>query len=304
MQEQKSILLIGSGVIGSVYGGQLALAGHEVSVLAYGEHERDVAEHGLRLKNIASGKLDTVKVRLATSAPTKIFDIIIVAVRAEQLQAVFPTLRTLSGQPHIIFFGNNPDGHAALPDDLPGTVQLAFPGVGGTIVDGVIEYIPVDQQPTALEATKSPLGKLVESSLTTRGFKVQTIDAMDGWLAHHTVFISCMSTAILKCDGDAAKLGRDHAALKLLCRAISEGFASLKRHNVNGAPKNLGVLHSRILLPIAIWYWGKLLRSPKGELYFAAHARHAPEEVRILADWVLQHYTDNATPYLVKLLEP
>lgn len=35
--------------------------------------------------------------------------------------------------------------------------------------------------------------------------------------------------------------------------------------------------------PVAIRYWARSMRSPMGELAFAAHARHAEPEMRALA---------------------
>lgn len=304
MTKRISILLIGSGVIGSVYAGQFALEGHDVSVLAFAERERKLAQDGIRLKNVQTGKADSATVQIVDTSSGQQFDLVIVALRADQLASTFPALRQLKGSPHIVFFGNNPDGHKAIPDDLPGTVQLAFPGIGGSIVDDVVEYIPVDQQPTSLEVSDSPTSQVIHDVLNARGFTLQDNANMDGWLAHHTVFISCISVAILRKNGVPADLANDRAAMRALCRAIEEGFGMLKAQHIGGAPKNLATLHSRWLRPIAVIYWSKLLRSAKGELYFGAHARHASDEVYKLADWALAHCPkDYDAPHLKQLLK-
>ncbi|MCA9336101.1 hypothetical protein KC967_04360 [Candidatus Saccharibacteria bacterium] len=304
MAKHLSILLIGSGVIGSVYAGQFALEGHGVSVLAFGERERKLAKDGIRLKNVQTGKTEVAKVQVAGTSSGQQFDLVIVALRADQLASAFPALRKLKGSPHIVFFGNNPDGHKIIPSDLPGTVQLAFPGIGGSIVDDVVEYIPVDQQPTSLEVSDSPTSQVIHDVLSARRFTLQDIADMDGWLAHHTVFISCISVAILRKNGLPADLANDREAMRTLCRAIEEGFAMLKAQHLGGAPKNLVTLHSRWLRPIAVMYWSKLLRSPKGELYFGAHARHASDEVYQLATWTLARCPKNYdAPRLKHLLE-
>jgi hypothetical protein len=36
-------------------------------------------------------------------------------------------------------------------------------------------------------------------------------------------------------------------------------------------------------LPLAARYWARLFASPRGEYYFARHARHAPQEMAALA---------------------
>lgn len=283
---QLNILLIGSGVIGSIYGGQAALAGHSLWVLAHGDREHDIARHGIRLRNVDTGVSETATARLAQTADQRDYDLVMVAVQAAQLPSTFPALRTLRGDPHIVFFGNNPEGHMAMPQDIPGSVELAFPGVGGNLNNGVVDYVQVTQQATAFEATTAPASKTLQAALQIRGFPVQQIAHMDGWLQYHAVFISCVSAALQHTGIDTMRLGRDRKQLNLMCRAIEEGFGVLKGQRVPGLPRNLAVLHHPLLRFVAVRYWGSVMRSPKGELYFAAHVRHAPGEVKTLTDWV------------------
>jgi ketopantoate reductase len=283
-----SALLIGCGVIGSVYGGQIALAGHRLWVLSYGGRKHELRQ-GIRLHDLGSGIYQTVKVELAQSADEREYDLVLVAVPVGRLDSTFPALRLLRGSPHIIFLGNNPEGHAAIPGDLPGTSEIAFPGVGGSLQEGVVGYAHIAEQPTTFEANASPLGKKFQAILESQGFKVQRTANMDGWLQYHAVLISCISAALLKSGTDSAKLGNDPKLLNLMCRAIEAGFQALRIQHVKGLPLNLRILHSALLRPIARRYWGKLLRSPKGELFFAGHVRHSSDEVQNLAQWTLAH---------------
>lgn len=302
--EPMDVLLIGSGVIGSIYAGQVSLAGHRVWALAHGDRERELAEQGIRLRNVDTDITETAKVELAQTADERDYDLVIVAVQAAQLASTFPALRKLRGVPHIVFFGNNPEGRVAIPDDIQGSVELAFPGVGGGMKDGVVEYVQVTQQPTAFESTPDPAGKALQAALETRGFPIQQISHMDGWLKYHAVLISCISMALLKTDVDTRRLGNDPKLLHQMCRAIEEGFKSLKAQHVQGLPRNLALLHNPLLHFVATRYWGGIMRSPKGELYFGAHTRHAPDEARILASWVLQHVVRDSggTDHLRSLL--
>jgi len=290
------VLLIGSGVIGSIYAGQVSLAGHRLWVLAYGDRERELAKRGIRLRNADTGVTETAKVELAQTANERRYDLVIVAVQAAQLASTFPALRKLQGAPHIIFFGNNPEGHAAIPGDIPGSIELAFPGVGGGIKDGVVEYVRITQQPTAFECNAGLASKALQAALEIRGFSTQQIAHMDGWLKYHAVLVGCISTALLKTGVDTQRLGNDPKLLRQMCRAIEEGFKSLQVQHIPGLPRNLALLHNPLLRFVAVRYWGGIMRSAKGELYFGAHTRHAPDEVRTLANWVLQHVVrDNAS---------
>ena len=49
------VLVLGAGVIGSVYAGKLLQAGHEVVVLARGHRLSDLQAHGLVLQDAESG---------------------------------------------------------------------------------------------------------------------------------------------------------------------------------------------------------------------------------------------------------
>jgi hypothetical protein len=87
-----------------------------------------------------------------------------------------------------------------------------------------------------------------------------------------------------------------------MCRAISEAFAALRAAGTAGLPGNLAVLHSPLLRMVAVRYWARTMRSPMGELCFAAHARHAEAEMRTLGHDVEARIT--GSPALAKLLAP
>lgn len=215
------------------------------------------------------------------------FDLVLVALRRDHLPSAADQLARLSGRPLVLFFGNNPDGRAGLPADVPGAVFLGFPGVGGTIKAGVAEYVLIAQQPTALEETPDARLDAFRQALGTRGLAVQRISDMSGWLAYHAVFVASVSAALYDCQTDPRALARDRGELRLMCRAITEGFRALRNQGVAGLPRNLALLHARALQPVAVRYWARSMRSPMGELAFAAHSRHAEPEMRAVARDVL-----------------
>lgn len=281
------VLVVGAGVIGTVYGAQLAAAGHAVTVLARGTRADEVARDGLVIRDARDGTMLTSAVTSVRDVSSDVYDLVLVAVRGEQLGGTCNALRALSGRPTLLFFGNNPAGHAAIPLDLPGTARLGFPGIGGTLRAGVAHYLRIPQQPTALEAKASRTIDRLAGVLQSRGFAVQRVADMEGWLLYHAVFVASVAAALHRCGGDTARLADDRATLTLLCRAVSEGFAALRRRRVRGLPRNLALLHRAPLRPFAVWYWARTMRSPLGELCFAAHARHAGPEMRALGDAAL-----------------
>lgn len=275
------VLIVGVGVIGTVYGAQLAAAGAVVAVLSHGTRTDDVAAAGLAARDVQSGAQVSASPAVVPDA-SGAFDVVLVAVRREQLTAACAPLTRLAGKPAIVFFGNNPAGRSYLPRDLPGDVYLGFPGIGGIMSGGTAEYVRIRQQPTALQDAHDPRLAALASALSSRGLPVRRVKDMDGWLAYHAAFIACIGAALYRCGTDPARLAADRATMTLMCRAITEAFAALRASGTHGAPRNLAVLHAALLQPVAVRYWSAAMRSPMGEWCFAAHCRHSESEMRAL----------------------
>lgn len=137
------------------------------------------------------------------------------------------------------------------------------------------------------------------------GFAVQRVADMDGWLAYHAAFVACIAAALYRCGTDPSRLAADRATLSLMCAAVTERFAALRRAGVCGLPRNLAILHAPLLRMVAVRYWARTMRSPTGELCFAAHSRHAQAEMRDLAAHLVER-VGNApgTGNLRRLLSP
>lgn len=297
------VLIVGAGVIGTVYGGSLGVAGDTVSVLQHGPRTIDIAANGLIARDAGSGDVMRAPVDVVADAGGEIYDFVLVAVRREQLADACVSLLALVGAPSILLLGNNPDGRSIVPDQLRSCLRLGFPGVGGTLVDGTVAYTRIKPQPTALEAVDDTHVAEFAAHLISRDFAVERIHDMEGWLAYHAVLVACICSALDRCGTDTQRLAGDRAMLRSLCHALTEGFAALRRRGVGGLPGNLKVLHSRMLTPIAAAYWSRTMRSPNGELWFGAHARHAGAETRALSGDVLDRVGDDPmVPHLRELL--
>lgn len=277
-----NVVLVGAGVVGSVYGAELAGAGHQVATLAHEGHSGHDGQIEIVTHDTVADRTLREQVSIVADLASPAWDMILVTVRAEQLATVVPLLRQVAGHATILFFGNNPEGRSAIPSDLGSSVALGFPGVGGFLHDGVVHYQHISQQRTTLQAGGGRALEEFEQSLRGRGFPTSRVADMDGWLAYHAVFVACVAAALYRCDTSPARLANDRDTLKLMCRAIEEGFAALSRRGVGGAAGSLRLLHHPVLRPVAVRYWARMLRSPMGEACFAAHARHAQGEMHWL----------------------
>jgi len=298
------VLILGAGVIGTVYGAHLGAAGHAVSVLHHPPPTDDIATGGLAARDVLTGNRAESAASIVPDTAADRYDLVLAAVRSDQLAPASAQLTALADAPTVLFFGNNPGGRAAILAGIPGQVRLGFPGVSGVIRDGTAEYVRIRQQPTALPATSDPRLADMERALRQRGFRVQRVTDMDGWLAYHAAFVACVAAALYRCSTDATRLAADRQTLTLMCEAVTEAFAALRQTGVTGLPRNLAVLHSPALTPVAVHYWARTMRSPAGELCFAAHARHAQTEMRALGDQVTARLADSpATSHLLQLLK-
>ena len=62
------ILVVGAGVIGTVYGAHLGAVNHRISVLAHGERTAAIAVRGLHARDITSGIETHAPAAVVTSA--------------------------------------------------------------------------------------------------------------------------------------------------------------------------------------------------------------------------------------------
>jgi len=295
------MLIVGAGVIGTVYGAHVAAAGHQVSVLSHGPRTGEVAAEGMCARDVLGGERIDAATDVVPDAAGD-YDVVLVAVRRDQLPSACAELAVLTGKPAVVFFGNNPAGRAAIPGDLPGNAYLGFPGVGGVMAGGTADYVRIRQQPTALPQSADPRLAALESALSSRGFAIQRVADMGGWLAYHAAFVACVAAALYRCGTDPVRLAADRPVLTLMCQAITGAFAGLRSQGTAGLPRNLAVLHSPLLKAVAVRYWARTMRSPMGELCFAGHSRHAEAEMRALGDDMAARIT--TSPALTELLRP
>jgi len=296
------ILIAGSGAIGTVYGTQLAKHGHSVDVLAHGVRTEQIQRTGLLTADVISGVTDDVSVSVVSGDSEELYDLVLISVKVDQIDSVCANLRQISGAPDFLFFGNNPAGRRGLPDDLPGSIHLGFPGVGGELQGDRVAYMRIPGQPTTLEKGNGAYLKEFSTILKAAGFPVAQTSDIDGWLAYHGVFIGAVSSALYRCGCNATALAANRDLLTLMCRSIEEGFRALEHEGIRGLPRNLRILHQPALRTFAVWYWARAMKSPVGEHCFAAHCRHAEPEMQSLAQDALQRFEHTERTENLRLL--
>jgi 2-dehydropantoate 2-reductase len=306
--EPMRILVLGAGVIGSVYAGKLLQAGHHVDLLARGRRLTDLRNGGLVLENSESTQRLELPIPVVDSPEAdQRYDLVVVAVRAEQVAATLPVLMGMNDGSDVLFFGHVAGHGPALSEALGPRAVFGFPAVGGTQDRAVTRYVLIGRQKTTLgesSGTTSSRVRRLRTMFSGAGFPTEITANIDGWLLGHTAFIVPMAFALYQVDTDAGRLAQDAAALRLMVRATRQAFQALRTFGTGEIPTNLAILYLRMPERFAVRYWRRVLASPRGELWFAAHSRAAVQEMSILADELQAavHRTGHAAPDLDTLL--
>ena len=78
------VFIVGAGVIGTVYGAHLAVAGSTVDVLSHGPRTDEVAAAGLCARDVTGGGFADAEAAVVPDA-SGTYDIVLIAVRRDQL---------------------------------------------------------------------------------------------------------------------------------------------------------------------------------------------------------------------------
>jgi 2-dehydropantoate 2-reductase len=187
----------------------------------------------------------------------------------------------------VLFFGNTTGRQPELAAALGGRALFGFPAVGGVRDGPIIRYVTIRQQKTMVgKATgkMTPRVRHLQELLGAAGFATVITTNIDGWMLSHTAFVAPIGFALYRAGTDAAKLAADASTLRLMVLATREAFRALDATGDAEIPTNLRVLYLFLPTAFIVRYWRGVLAGPRGELWFGAHSRAAPEEMRALAD--------------------
>lgn len=280
------VLVVGAGVIGSVYAGRLIDEGHSVTLCARGHRLDELHQSGLILENTQTGQrtrheVDALQIPAADTA----YDVALVAVRHDQMLPALPLLANLAAD--VVFFGNAAGLTDQLSDALGDRALFGFPAAGGVREGPVVRYVLIRQQKTMLADTvdrSSPRIRALAATFGAAGFPTHVSADAEAWLTAHAAFIVPIGFALYRVDVQPARLAADRELLATMVRATRQGFRALQAIGNTEIPRNLRVLYQWLPLGFAVRYWHATLAGPRGELWFAGHTRAAPEEMASLAE--------------------
>jgi 2-dehydropantoate 2-reductase len=238
-------LVYGAGNIGSLYAARLAQSSQEVAILARGRRLEQIRQQGIELEDGVSGKRTTTSLKVVVRLdPGDSYDVVLVILPKHRMAEVLPALGANDRTPSVMFFGNNAAGPGAMTDAIgPDRVLLGFPGAAAVPRGGAIRYVITSarEQPTTigeLDGSKSPRIVAIASELRAAGFPVSVSPNMDAWLKTHVAKILPTVCALYRAGGEPEQLASSDEELRLMLRAIREGYQVLRANGVPITPGN------------------------------------------------------------------
>lgn len=303
------LLVVGAGVLGSLYAGKLHQAGHQVTILARGKRLADLREFGIVLEDGDTGRQMTLRPPIIeTLDPDERYDAALIMVRKNQVADLLPVLAKNTATPTFVFMVNNAAGPDAMAAALGRErVLLGFPGAGGAVEGHVVTYrqLKKGSQPTTLgelDGSTTPRLKQVANALRSAGFPVAISPNIDAWLKTHVALVSPIAHAIYMMGGSLHRLVHTPDAMLIVIRAIREGTAVLRKLEIPVTPAKyafLQVLPEQLLKSVLSKAWD----SEAAVLVMERHANHARDEMEHLAS-EFRSLIDAAgipTPYIDRL---
>ena len=282
------IVVIGAGVLGSLYGARLAAAGQSVTLVARGRRLAELQRGPILILNEEDGVTAAATVVAVSSLkPNDNYDLALVVVRADQIDALLPELEANRGVKAFLFMHNRAAGSSRLAQAVgPERLLLGFPGAGGWRDGATVRYRLIPEQPTTLgepNGRLSPRLRQVAKIFEEAGFSVALNRRMDDWLKTHAMLVTVIAGAIYLADGSTTALAASRKRIRTLVRGVRQGFQILSDANIVIEPKKLDFLIGLppILLQI---YLRRFLARPASELILARHANAVPGEMLKLVE--------------------
>ena len=286
--EIKRILIFGAGVIGSVYAGKLALAGHSVSVLARNKRLKELELNGLLLSE--NGK-KIIKINVTVISELKrddIYDYIFVTLRKDQLKEALHLLGQNQSK-NFVFMVNTSSGYADWTNKMGiERVIPAFPGAGGKIENGIVYFslTPKFVQPTTIGEIDGKVTQRINELvkiLRNAGFSTSISKKMDSWQKSHVAMVCALAFGIYFDGGNNYTFSKNKMAIVQMNKALKETFNFLKNAGIGVEPAKLNVFR---LAPLCILNFiiPFVFNTKWAETVISNHALAARNEMEMLFD--------------------
>lgn len=220
------IAIYGAGGVGGYFGGVLARAGHDVTLIARGAHLNAIRSHGLLVRT-PGGDFRAHPPATADPAETGPVDAVIVAVKSLHIPAVRAGIGPLVGPATLVVpLLNGVNAHEAL---LPAVGRERM-GKGLTRIisevaaPGEIRHVGVDPYVALAEwdGSASPRAEALVAALAQAGVDAEIPPDIDAALWHKFLFVCSLGGVCAVCRMPLGPVRANPASRDLLRRAMEE----------------------------------------------------------------------------------
>ncbi len=220
------IAIYGAGGVGGYFGGVLARAGHDVTLIARGRHLDAIRSHGLLLRT-PGGDFRAHPPATADPAGTGPVDAVIVAVKSLHIPAVRAGIGPLLGPATLVVpLLNGVNAHEAL---LPAVGRERM-GKGLTRIisevaaPGEIRHVGVDPYVALAEwdGSASPRAEALVAAFVQAGVDAEIPPDIDAALWHKFLFVCSLGGVCAVCRMPLGPVRANPASRDLLRRAMEE----------------------------------------------------------------------------------
>ncbi|BDG61239.1 2-dehydropantoate 2-reductase [Caldinitratiruptor microaerophilus] len=191
------VAVMGAGAIGCYFGGRLAQAGHEVHLIARGEHLRALRERGL----VVRSELGDIAAQLpATDDPAEVgpVDLVLFTVKSQDTDQAAQAARPLVGPDTVVLTlqngVDNPDRIGAVlgPEHVLGgscQIEAAIAEPGVVVHPSRLARVTLGE----LDGADSPRARRIRDAFAAAGVEVRLVDDIRRALWEKLGFLATMS---------------------------------------------------------------------------------------------------------------
>jgi 2-dehydropantoate 2-reductase len=288
------ILIIGTGVIGSIYGWQLSQIGHDIIHLVREGKKRAIDEQGLPIRclDLRSAKDKWSEI---TYRPTIVEDfalctgveLIIVSVKSNQLQSVLSTIPNNIENADILLFQNSWYSIDEIEKFLPSSKYFfGFPHIAGGGKDEEGIHCAIFGKKNARTMLGEKDGKItsrvlkVSKELEKARLNPKISKNINAWLLTHYAEVAGLLAGIMKA-GSGEEFAASSSFIRESILAVREGFNVCKYRGINIGevhPQRLYYLPLVFLVPL----FKKIFSSEGAQLVINGHMSHSPDEMKAM----------------------
>ena len=276
------ILVFGAGVLGCNLANNLFRAGRDVTLLARGAWAEEIQRNGLRIKNSISRRTAVSRIPVAAElSPEDAYDVIFVAVRYTQIEAIIEALRA-SRAKTIIFVGNNvraSETAALLPEK---NVLFAFTSAAGHRESNYVDSVDLRKITVGPLRGAPSQESLIQEIFAGTKYKVTYEPNMEDYLLCHAAFVLPAVFACYKTDGSLKKLKKDNAYLNRLIDANIEGYRAIQNAGHEILPDADKEFESIAYRKTCFRFFKLMCTTALGKICASDHAMNAVDEMRAL----------------------